>query len=70
MTKGYEQRKKANEKYLDTLDEIKIRVPKGNKDKIKVYAESHGESINGFINRIIAEEMASDNKRKNTPEGC
>lgn len=38
-------------------DEIKVRVPKGKKEIIKSYAESKGESVNGFINRIIDEEM-------------
>lgn len=57
MTKLYEQRKASNEKYLATLDEIKIRAPKGKKDIIKAHAESKGESVNAFINRAIDETM-------------
>lgn len=64
MTKGYEQRKKANERYLATLDEIKLRVPKGGKDAIKAHAESHGESVNGFINRAISEVTEMDNMHR------
>lgn len=60
MTKGYEQRKKSNEKYLATLDEIKVRVPKGAKETIKSHAESRGESVNGFINRAINETIERD----------
>jgi predicted HicB family RNase H-like nuclease len=60
MTKGYEQRKKSNEKYLATLDEIKVRVPKGAKESIKSHAESRGESVNGFINRAINETIERD----------
>lgn len=60
MTKGYEQRKKSNEKYLATLDEIKVRVPKGAKETIKSHAESRGESVNGFINRAINEAIERD----------
>lgn len=60
MTKGYEQRKKSNEKYLATLDEIKVRVPKGAKETIKSHAESRGESVNGFINRAINETVERD----------
>lgn len=60
MTKGYEQRKKANETYLAKLDEIKVRVPKGEKDLIRGYAESMGESVNGFIQRAIKEAMERD----------
>ena len=36
-------------------DEIKVRVPKGKKEIIKSYAETKGESVNGFINRAIDE---------------
>ena len=57
MTKGYEQRKAANARYLATQDEIKIRLPKGQKEEIRAYAEAMGESLNGFIVRLIREEM-------------
>lgn len=57
MTKHYDQRKASNEKYLATLDEIKVRVPKGKKDIIKAHAESKGESVNAFIIRAVDEAM-------------
>lgn len=41
-------------------DEIKIRVPKGQKDLIQTHAEVQGESTNGFINRAISETMERD----------
>ena len=41
-------------------EEIKVRVQKGDKEKIKAHAESMGESVNGFIGRAIAETMARD----------
>ena len=41
-------------------DEIKIRVPKGQKDLIQAHAEAQGESTNGFINRAISETMEQD----------
>lgn len=41
-------------------DEIKLRVEKGQKEVIKAHAETHGESVNGFINRAIAEAMDQD----------
>ncbi len=43
-----------------TYDEIKVRVPKGEKDLIQAHAEAHGESTNGFINRAISETMERD----------
>ena len=43
-----------------TYDEIKVRVPKGEKDLIQAHADAHGESTNGFINRAISETMERD----------
>ncbi len=37
-----------------------LRMPKGKKAKIKAYADSKGESINGFVNRAIDEIMNND----------
>lgn len=61
MSKGYEQRKEANKRYLDKLDAIHLRLPKGEKEKIRAHAESRGESVNGFIARAIAEAIERDN---------
>lgn len=47
-----------------TYDEIKIRVPKGQKDLIQAHAEAQGESTNGFINRAISETMERDGNPK------
>ena len=44
-----------NKKY----DKILLRVEKGEKEKIKAFVAEHGESINGFICRIIKEAMES-----------
>ena len=41
-------------------DEIKVRVPKGQKDIIKAHADSMGESVNAFIGRAIDEAMERD----------
>lgn len=52
---------KAVAKYMkNNYDELKIRVPKGEKEKIKIHAESKGESINGFVNRAIDETIERD----------
>lgn len=49
---------KAVQKYsLKAYDNLTIRVYKGLKEIIKAYAESRGESINGYINRLIAQDM-------------
>lgn len=41
-------------------DDIRVRVPKGDKEKIQEFAEARGETVNGFINRLIAEAMGVD----------
>ena len=50
--------RKAVAKYVkNNYDQIQIRVPAGEKEKIKVYAESRGESLNSFIKRAIKQAM-------------
>lgn len=39
----------ATKKYLEKLDEIKIRVPSGKKEEYKKLAEAEGKSLNQFI---------------------
>ena len=56
-----EARKRGNRKWdAANLDRISIAVPKGHKETIKVHAEAHSESVNGFINRAIEETMERD----------
>lgn len=44
--------------YIDkTYDRINLTVPKGNKEIIKEAAYRCGESVNGFINRLIDAEL-------------
>lgn len=61
VNKYTEARKKANEKYnAKAYEEIKVRVYKGEKEKIKAHAEAQSESVNGFIKRAIDETMERD----------
>ena len=46
-------------------DDIRVRVPKGQKEKIQAFAESNGETVNGFINRLITEAMGVDKTTDN-----
>lgn len=49
---------KAVQKYSKkAYDTTVLRVYKGQLNQIKAYAESHGESLNGYINRLITEDM-------------
>lgn len=53
---------KAVAKYMkENYDELKVRTGKGKKDEIKAHAAERGETLNGFINRAIAETMERDN---------
>lgn len=52
--------RKATDKYLEKFDEIRIRIPKGQKDTVKAHAEGRGESVNGFIGRAISETIERD----------
>ena len=38
-------------------DQLRVVVYKGEKDKIKAYAESIGKSLNGYINDLIISDM-------------
>jgi len=53
---------KYNEKAYDRLF---IHVSKGQKEAIRDFAAARGESLNGFINRAIAEAM----EREQAQEG-
>ena len=49
---------KAKNKYnAENYERISLSVPKGEKDRIREHAESMGESVNGYINRLIEEDM-------------
>ena len=57
---------KANAKYnAKAYDQIGVTVKKGRKEEIKAHATKQGESLNGFINRAIAEAEARDNQNEN-----
>ncbi len=51
---------KASAKYnAKAYEEVKLRVSKGQKEQIQAYAKEHGESLNGYINRLITEDMGA-----------
>lgn len=49
--------KKHNAWVNDTYDRQQILLPKGMRERLKEAAESNGESVNAFVNRLIAEEF-------------
>ena len=53
-----QKRLAANKKYnAEKYDEIKLRVPKGQREKVQAFAEENGESTNAFLNRLLREAM-------------
>jgi len=58
MSPASKAQQKAVSKYMkENYDSILVRVPKGKKEVIKEYAESKNESVNGYINRLIDDDM-------------
>ena len=56
-----EAKRRAKAKYLaESVDNIMVRVPKGQKEFIQSHAQNMGESTNAFINRAIKEAIDRD----------
>lgn len=52
--------KKASVRYLEKLDEVRIRMPKGKKATIQAHAEAQGQSVNAYINAAIDEKISQE----------
>ena len=49
---------KAVNKYIaKAYDRINLTVPKGYKERLQEYASANGESVKGYINRLIRQDM-------------
>ncbi len=58
MSPTSKAQQKAVHKYVkNNYDRVSLTLYKGYKDKIKIHADKQGETVNGFINRAIAETM-------------
>ena len=56
---------KSNKKHIaEKLEEIKFRVPRGNKKRIQDHAKSRGESTNAFIFRAVNETIERDREEE------
>ena len=54
------QQKAVNKYVKEKYDRINITMPKGRKEQIQTAAEARGESVNGFINRLISDALDSE----------
>lgn len=52
-----EAQARASANYLKNFDDIRIRVPKGTKDRYNSAAKSAGKSLNKFIIECIEKEI-------------
>lgn len=55
-----EAQKKANNKYFEKFDDIKVRVPAGKKTEYKAQAEAHGMSLNAYIIKLLEAEKPQE----------
>lgn len=55
------QQKAVNKYVKEKYDRINITMPKGRKEQIQTAAEARGESVNGFINRLISDALDAEN---------
>lgn len=59
-----EAKKAANKRYIDSLDEFKVRLPQGTKDQIREHIKKTDDnSVNGFFARAISETIERDNEK-------
>lgn len=72
-----EAHRQRNKRYMQTQDQIVVKVPKGARDQIKQYAASKGKSVNAFFLRLIekeigvsAKELAEEEKKKPLRSKC
>ena len=55
------QQKAVNKYVKEKYDRILLTMPKGRKEQIQTAAEARGESVNGFINRLISDALDAEN---------
>ena len=64
-----EAQKRASKKYHQQFDDIKVRVPKGERKVWQDYAASCGQSLNILIRRSVTEVMYREQEaKKKKPE--
>ena len=61
--KQTEAQLRASTKYHEKLENIQLRVPKGEKGNIAEHAKARGESTNAFIYRAVKETIARDKQK-------
>ena len=58
MARYSEAQNKASQKYIrNNYDDIKLRVPKGQREIYKAHAESKGTSLNKLVIDLLEKDM-------------
>lgn len=52
--------KKAQQKYMEKFAVARVRMERERYEAVQAHAEAHGESVNAFVVRAIAETMERD----------
>ena len=63
MGEKTEAQKKAQQKYMGKFAVARGRMNREKYEQIQAHAEAQGESVNGFINRAIDNQMHQDNEK-------
>ena len=61
------QQKAVNKYVREKYDRVNITMPKGRKEQIQTAAEARGESVNGFINRLISDALDAESGVQGQP---
>ncbi len=51
-----------------TYDQVAFRVPKGRKETLEQRAQETGESVNGYLNRLIRDDLGLSEAQWKTRE--
>lgn len=62
MPEKTEAQKRAQKKYMDKFAVARVRMEPDQYNAVHAHVESRGESVNGFINRAIANQIERDKK--------
>mgnify|MGYP001777688904 CR=1 FL=1 len=60
MAEKTEAQKRAQRAYMERFAVARVRMEREKYEAVQAHAEARGESVNGFINRAIAEAMERD----------
>ena len=63
MGEKTEEQKKAQQKYMEKFSVARVRMDREKYEQIQAHAEIQGESVNGFINRAIDNQMQQDKEK-------